>query len=171
MNITSEKLILDAIASELMGFTGVEQVIREDQEVPESELKDPRISLKFIVSYADTRMHPDIEQRATEDAVHYDIDFDYQKTLSIQVIGKDKEDCVGISAAARIWMITKQLATYFLEQHRVVVLQVLNSQDRTTFLETGYQAREGFDVRLGFSDVVTIDEDTIENVEFDAEVS
>lgn len=169
MSYTSEKVLLDAIAEQLIDYTDVLQVIREDQDIPEEELQDPRISAKFIVPMANMPLFPELRQTADEDNVYFDIDIDYEKTLSLTVYSADKEIASGILQQTKTWFAIKQLATYFLEDFGAVVLQVLDSQERTTFLENEYQYSLGFDVRIGVTDNIQVSDDFIKSVNIDTE--
>ena len=89
-------------------------------------------------------------------------------TLSLTVYATSKTEALNIAHQLRQWF---QFYGYeYMVEHGLVVVTIEGLEDRTTFLETDYEHRVGFDVVLRTVDRVERKIDTIERVELNDEM-
>jgi hypothetical protein len=147
----------------LLSYTGILQVVKEDQDIPETDetgteiLKTPRIGYKAISPYIPETGMPcqEVENVAcTDPNFDYDIlitnvkqpEFVYSFTLYGQKNDVMNETYIG---KARDWFDTPELSQEILEAIGVVVVDVMEIQPRGTgFLDFDREERIGFDVRF-----------------------
>ena len=84
-------------------------------------------------------------------------------TLSLTVYSGSKGDALNAAHELKQWFGFHGYE--YLKEHDLIVASVESMQDRTTFLETEYDHRVGFDVILRTTDQETRQIDTIDRVE------
>ena len=89
-------------------------------------------------------------------------------TLSLTVYSKDKGEALNIAHRLKQWF--KFHGYDYLKEHDLIVVETTAMNDRTTFLETGYDNRVGFDVILRTTDKEEMQVGTIERVELNDEL-
>lgn len=161
---------LDELYHEIKDYTDVEQLILGTEDIPPDLMEFPRIRMAFT-----TRYNPEARQsmvkithivESDEDDFDEDIEFEYitnpTATLSINAYGEVVDEYIG---KAREWFQIHELGARFLKQHRCVISDIMETEDRHTMMETEYEDRQGFDVELSFEDRIKVIEKTIEKVE------
>jgi len=84
-------------------------------------------------------------------------------TLSLTCYAKNKGDALNLAHKLKQWF---QFHGYeYLKDNGLVISNIESIQDRTIFLDTGYDQRVGFDVTLRVVDEQTRKIETIERVE------
>ena len=83
-------------------------------------------------------------------------------TLSLTVYASDKGDALNNAQALREWI--RFQGYEYLKENDLIIESIEPMSDRTTFLETEYDNRVGFDVILRTTDTVERTIDTIETV-------
>lgn len=167
--IDVEQFLVD-LWTPLEEHTTVGQIVLADQKVPPEQLKVPRLVYNMIM-FGDTHSRQGIISTTalveSKDEEH-DEDIEYshlshpQATLSVNGYGAGAGKHV---REAREWFYTPGLADQWMRDHDCVIRDVLEMQNRTVWLETDWEARLGFDVRLEFADLVKVRVGIIETVE------
>lgn len=117
----------------------------------------PFISHKFITPY--------LEEASNEvnDGETLIRETQATMTVSFTVYSNDKTEA--LNTAQRLWQWFRFHGYEHLAEHDIVVVTLEGMEDRTTFLETDYEHRVGFDVVLRTVDRAERRIDTIESVE------
>ena len=168
-----EDLIYTSLNQYITDTVGTIQIVYAEQTIPLQLLQMPRITLKLSDPYnTDIINSQEIRETVTstnpsfDDDVMHNYKFTPQLTLSVTGYGnKDKPVRTYLDKAREFFLVPKLAGYIFEEYSDGVIKSVGDTEDRTTFLETEYQTRYGFDVLLEFEDVVQVRENTIENIE------
>lgn len=83
--------------------------------------------------------------------------------FSINCISDKQDECYKILSDTVNWL--NVLNQQYLEEHGIVVVKIDTIQDRTTYLETDYQYKVGFDLTIRTIDEVSLNVDSIDSVE------
>lgn len=162
---------------EIKSYSGIPQLIRADQDVNSEDLIYPRITYKMSSPYDINGNAQSMfikKEVVPSDDPDFDKDIEYsyysnpRVTISFNAFGKNVSQYISKLIE---WFRIPKLGQRFLDQHDVVIINVTNMQDRTTYLQTDYEDRKGFDVVLQFNDEVKIIEKTFEEVELEVEFS
>ena len=89
-------------------------------------------------------------------------------TVSLTVYATSKTEALNVAHQLRQWF--RFYGYEYLADHGLVVVTIEGLEDRTTFLETDYEHRVGFDVVLRTVDKAEREIDTIERVELNNEM-
>lgn len=158
---------------EIKSYCGIPQLVRADQDIESEDLVYPRITYKISSPYD---VNGNTQSMFVKQEVVPSNDSDFDKdvecsyysnprvTISFNAFGKDISNYI---FKLMEWFRIPKLGQRFLDQHDVVIVSVTDMQDRTTYLETDYEDRKGFDVILQFKDEVKIIEKTFEKVELE----
>lgn len=85
------------------------------------------------------------------------------KTIfSINCLSNDQDQCYKILSDTIDWL--NVLNQQYLKEHGIVVVKIDTIQDRTTFLETDFQYKIGFDLTIRTVDKVSVKVDSIDSV-------
>lgn len=101
---------------------------------------DTFISYKFISPFGNEVAHEVID----DEKIIYRSQF--QMTLSLTVYSKDKAESKNTALALRNWF--RFQGYEYLKDKNLIVVEIQPMTDRTTFLDTDYDNRVGFDVVL-----------------------
>ena len=123
---------------------------------------DPRPSYPFISHKFITPYLPEAEHE-TNDGDKLIREAQATMTVSLTVYSRNKIEALNI--AQRLWQWFRFHGYEYLAKHGLVVVTLEGMEDRTTFLETDYEHRVGFDVVLRTVDRAERVIDTIESVE------
>jgi len=131
------------------------------------ESGDPRPSYPFISHKFITPYLPEAEHEINDDdkLIH---ETQVTITVSLTIYSRDKTEA--LNTAHRLWQWFRFHGYEHLAEHGLVVVTLEGMEDRTTFLETDYEHRVGFDVVLRTVDRAERVIDTIERVELNNEV-
>src|SRR5699024_11579196 len=84
-------------------------------------------------------------------------------TISLTCYAPNKGDALNLAHQLKQWF---EFHGYeYLKENDLIVAEIHPMSDRTTFLETNYDNRVGFDVSLRFTDTASRDIETIEKTE------
>lgn len=126
------------------------------------ESGDPRPPYPFISHKFTTPYLPEAEhERSDGDKLIRETQA--TMTVSLTVYSRDKTEA--LNTAHRLWQWFRFHGYEYLAEHGLVVVTLEGIEDRTTFLETDYEHRVGFDVVLRTVDRAEREIDTIEHVE------
>lgn len=146
-------------------YSGANEAIFANQKGPRP--KEPYLSLKVIVPYAETADYP-IEEKnivpSQNPSFESDIECRYITfpSITISVVVYGDEDFI-IVQKAREWFSTRKASLSILEKHQAVVREVTAVQNRDSIIgRINYERKQGFDVIIEVRDVVKVVEDTIE---------
>ncbi|MFP4457553.1 MAG: LIC_12616 family protein [Clostridia bacterium] len=162
---------LDSLYQEIKDYTEIPQLLLGEEDIPPEHLVYPRGKMNFIIKSSPQPRHTIIQSRkvieSEEEDFEDDIEYSYllqpDATLSINFYGKNVSEYVD---RARQWfMIDKLGRDYLYENNDCVIKEITDTTNRKTFIETEYEDRLGFDVILGFSEIVRVTERTIETIE------
>lgn len=147
------------------------QILLADQEVPTEYLEADRVVYNMIVTpsnYARQSIEQTDEVVASDDP-SFESDIIRTSvlypdgTLSITAFG---DNAVSNLQQIREWFnIPNRGDLYLSDDWNCSIRDITEIQNRTTYLETDYEKRYGFDVILNFKDEVVDRLDTIEKVE------
>lgn len=163
---------LDLIYNEIKSYSGIPQLLLGEEDIPPNHLTLPRGKMNFIVQQNPQARHTIIQSREIipSDEVDFESDISYKyllepdATLSINFYGVDVSQYIN---KTREWFLINKLGRDFLRSNaNCVIKDITSTTNRKTFLETAYEDRLGFDVVLGFSEVVQVTEKTIETIQF-----
>ena len=161
----------------MFNYTGKVQVIVGNQKIPPEHLENNRIAYNMILFANSKRRHTQIveeevvdfnpdywEEEGFDNDVMTHVTFFPESTLSFTAFGSNARKNI---AKLREWWYVRGLADRWLKDsnYECVIREVMEINERTTYLESDYERRYGFDVRIEFMDVVSIRERTIERLE------
>ena len=162
---------MDEIHQPLVSHSGVDQLVKANQKVPPDQLEDNRIVYNMILFANTAPRHTIIKEKQTvpsddpdfEEDIEIENIFFPEATLSLTGFN----DIMTPINKARGWFYCNGLGDWWLQDNgwNAVIKEVMEVEDRTTYLESDYEKRLGFDVVLQFKDVVKVRHDTIEKVE------
>jgi hypothetical protein len=147
------------------------QILLADQEVPTEYLKENRVIYNMIVHPSNyTRQSVEqIDEVVTSDDPSFEKDIIRKSTLypdgtlSITAFGNN---AINNLQQIREWFnIPNRADIYLGDNWNCSIRDITEIQNRTTYLETDYEKRFGFDVILNFKDEVNDRLNTIEKVE------
>ena len=162
---------MDDIHTPLVNHSNAEQLVKANQKPPTSKLKDNRTIYNMILFANTGSRHTIIKKKEVVESEDEDFDEDIeienifypQATLSITSFN----DTLSQINKLREWFYINGLGDWWLRDNgwNCVIRDVLEIEDRTTYLSSDYEKRFGFDVVLEFKDIVTFRHDTIEVVQ------
>lgn len=152
-------------------FDGDLQILLANQEIPDDQITDDRIVYNMIsLPGVYSRQSVDqFDEVVASDDVNFEKDIMRttvlypNATISFNAFGAD---AINNLQQIREWFVIPNRGDIWLSDNwDCAIRNVTENQDRTTFLETDYETRYGFDIILNFKDVVEDRLDTIEKVE------
>lgn len=159
------------IHTPLVDHSGVDQLVKANQKVPDGQLQDNRIVYNMIMFANTDARHTIIKKRRTipSEDPEFDEDIEIENiffpeaTLSFTGFN----EIMGPINKVREWFYVHGLGDWWLRDndYKCVIREVMEIEDRTVYLESDYEKRYGFDVILEFQDIVKVTHDTIETVE------
>ena len=162
---------MDEIHQPLVNNSGVDQLVKANQKVPPDQLEDNRIVYNMILFANTASRHTIIKEKQTVPSDDPDFEHDIEieniffpeATLSLTGFNDIQTEINKV----REWFYVNGLGDCWLQDNgwNAVIKEVMEIEDRTTYLESDYEKRFGFDVILQFKDVVKVTHDTIEKVE------
>jgi len=171
MMINTKQFLKD-IHSPIIEYSEVPQFKLADQKVSNKHLKDNRIVYNLLNFYdAESRQSIITKKQVVgsesedfEEDIEITNAFSVEATLSIIGFGDKARNNL---KKVREWFYIKGLGDWWLRdsEYDCVIKEVMQIDDRTVYLESDYEERYGFDVIIGFKDVVKVRHDTIERVE------
>lgn len=167
---------LDQIYTPLKDYSGVSQLVKDNQKIPPEKLNNNRIVYN-IISFANTGSRQSIirnNQTVSSDNPDFEYDIENKNifypeaTLSLTGYGFAVNGAIN---QVREWFYINGLGDLWLRNSSFdcVIVEVMEIENRTTYLESDYEKRLGFDVILRFEDIVKVTKETIEEVEFKGE--
>lgn len=174
---------LEDIHAPMLEHSGAPQIVLGNQKIPPEHLQENRIVYNMIAFADSGPRHTVIEK---EEVVDFDpeywdgdegfahdimryVIFISQATLSFTGFGPEARTNI---SRLREWWYVPGLADRFMKDNSIdcVIQEVMNIDDRTTYLESDYERRFGFDVLLNFKALVAVRERTIEKIQLTGDI-
>jgi len=127
----------------------------------------PYAVMNVTSPYIAERGHPNETTYEDESGLYLKYDEQYRSTLSFTIFAADNQTTMDKAKAIRHWFLF--FGQEFIQEQNVAVVNVGNTEDRTTFLVDSYEYKHGFDVQLRLSDELIKQIDWIETVELEME--
>jgi hypothetical protein len=74
----------------------------------------------------------------------------YKVTISFNLYAKDNETTIDLASQVRKWFLF--MGEEFIQEQNIAIVEVGNTENRTTFLVDSYEYKHGFDVQLRLSE-------------------
>lgn len=160
---------LSELNREINKFADPNQLLKADQKAQNQTLQLPRITDKIIIFGNEESPHAMIREKELVESDSEDFEYDIERkyfqhpeaTISFTGIG---EGALSTLIEIRNWFRISDLHNPFLDNQNCFtnVPPVGEIDDRTTFLESNYQKKWGFDAFIKFEEVITVTVETIE---------
>lgn len=153
------------------------QMLLANQDIPEGKLDPERVIYSISTPYGTSAKTVKSETvDSTEEEFDKDVMYRYiltpRITISVNAYSGPSGKAREIALQIREWFEIDQLGNRFFEDNFEGVVKqntLTKVDDRTTFLETDYQQRFGFDCAVELKDEVVVREKTIESLQINKE--